>query len=153
VPLQLSYGEQERDGGALRPRFLRLDAAGQVDIDHVAEEIEDMGKERRHALKSQARRLVVHLLKWEFQPQLRTRSWLRSMASARVEISDVLQQNPSLNAMTPDLPREVYKQAVKLAIADTNLSLNAFPATCPYTFEEIMNDEFLPGAPLPDPRV
>ncbi len=125
--------------------LLRKGCFAEADIQHVAEEIADMGKERQHALKSQTRRLLVHLLKWQFQPERRSRSWRVSMANARVEISDVLEESPSLKATTPDLPADVYQNAVKLTTLETGLPRKSFPDSCPYTFDQMMEDDFLPG--------
>jgi hypothetical protein len=134
-------------------QLLRQGCFAEADIEHVAEEIEDMGKARQHTLMSQTRRLIFHLLKWQFQPQRRSRSWLRSIGSARIEIEDVLKQSPTLKRTTSILPSEVYKQAVDLAITETGLARTTFPRACPYTFEQIMDTEFLPGPPAPDPRL
>jgi hypothetical protein len=145
----------ERDFYAWTQRaseLLRKGCFAEADIDHVAEEIADMGLEHKHALKSQTRRLILHLLKWQFQPQRRTRSWLASIGNARTKILDVLQESPSLKPSTADLPREVYDRAVKLVVLETRLNRRSFPETCPYTFEQIMEDDFLPGSPFPDPR-
>jgi len=132
--------------------LLRQGCFGAIDIEHVAEEIEDMGKEQKHALRSQMRKLIFHLLKWEFQPECRSRSWLESIGNARAEIVDVLEQNPSLRPSTSGLPSDVYKQAIKLAMLETGIAKRAFPAACPYTFQQFMDDEFLPGPSEPDPR-
>ncbi len=132
--------------------LLRRGCFAEADIEHVAEEIQDMGLERKHALKSQTRRLILHLLKWQFQPQSRSMSWLESIGNARDEVIDVLEQNPSLKPLTPGLPDEVYARAVKTAVRETRFKGDPFPETCPYTFEQIMDDDFLPGDPLPDPR-
>jgi hypothetical protein len=132
--------------------LLRRGYFAQADIEHVAEEIADMGLEHKHALKSQTRRLILHLLKWQFQPQRRSSSWLESIFSARDEIIDVLEQSPSLKPLTPGLPNEVYARAVKMAARATKLKESPFPDSCPYTFEQIMDDDFLPGDPFPDPR-
>ncbi|HEY7389754.1 MAG TPA: DUF29 domain-containing protein [Bryobacteraceae bacterium] len=125
--------------------LLRKGCFAEADIEHVAEEIEDIGIERKHSLKSQTRRLLVHLLKWQFQPERRSHSWLVSIGNARVEISDNLEENPSLKATTPDLPRELYQKAVKLAILETGLLRKSFPDSCPYTFDQMIDDDFLPG--------
>jgi Domain of unknown function DUF29 len=103
-----------------------------------------MDVERKHAPRSQTRRLIVRLLKWPFQQQRRTRSWLRSMASARIEIAGILNQNRSLRPSTTQLPEQVYPQAIKLAMVETGLDRNSFAETCPYTFSQVMDDDFPP---------
>ena len=127
-------------------------ADNRFDRENVAEEIEDMGKEQKHALKSQMRRLILHLLKWEFQPGRRSDSWLESIGDARVEIADDLDQNPSLKPLAPELPNQVYAQAVKRAATETHLAQKTFPPSCPYTYEQLMDDDFLPGPAQPHPR-
>jgi hypothetical protein len=125
--------------------LLRKGCFEEADIEHVAEEIEDMGKERQHTLKSQTRRLLLHLLKWQFQPERRSRSWRVSNGNVRVEISDVLEENPSLRPSTPELPCAVYRQAVELVELQTGLARSTFPDGCPYTFGQMMDRDFLPG--------
>jgi hypothetical protein len=125
--------------------LLRKGCFAEADVEHVAEEIEDMGIERKHSLKSQTRRLLWHLLKWQFQPERRSRSWRVSITNARVEISDILEENPSLGPSTHDLPGAVYRQAVNLAVEETGLARKVFPEGCPYSFDQMMEDNFLPG--------
>jgi hypothetical protein len=124
--------------------LLRKGCFAEADIEHVAEEIEDMGKEHKHALKSHTRRLILHLLKWQFQPDRRSRSWLVSITNARIEILDVLEESPSLKPTTVDLPNAVYSRAVELAAIETGLHESSFPETCPYSFEQIMQRDFPP---------
>jgi hypothetical protein len=124
--------------------LLRKGCFAEADIEHVAEEIEDMGKERQHVLKSQVRRLMMHLLKWEAQPALRSRSWRATMTEARSEMADVLEENPSLKGLTLEIPQKVYKRAVTQAMDETGLPRRAFPSTCPYGFEQLMDDNFPP---------
>jgi hypothetical protein len=124
--------------------LLRKGCFAEADIEHVAEEIEDMGKERQHALRSQMRRLLMHLLKWEAQTAMHSRSWRSSITDARTEIADVLKDNPSLKRFATALPDEVYEPAAEQAMDETGLGRKHFPATCPYTFEQLMNRNFPP---------
>ncbi|HLI85614.1 MAG TPA: DUF29 domain-containing protein [Bryobacteraceae bacterium] len=124
--------------------LLRRGCFAEADIEHVAEEIEDMGKEKQHALKSQARRLMVHLLKWEAQPAMRSRSWRATIVNARTEIADILEENPSLQQMTAEVPGRIYGAALEEAMAETGLGRKRFPASCPYTFEQLMDHRFPP---------
>jgi Domain of unknown function DUF29 len=125
--------------------LLRKGCFAEADIEHVAEEIEHIGKERQHSLKSQTRRLLLHLLKWQFQPERRSRGWVVSIGYARIEILDNLEENPSLKTTTAELPTAVYGQVVKLAVLETGLRKEVFPEPCPYTFDQMMDDDFLPG--------
>jgi Domain of unknown function DUF29 len=125
-------------------QLLRQGCFGEVDIEHVAEEIEDMGKGRRQALKSQTRRLILHLLKWQFQPERRSDSWLESIGDGRTEIADLLEWNLSLKPIMPELPGAVYDQAVKQAAREKGLPRKSFPVSCPYSFEQLADGDSLP---------
>ena len=125
-------------------QLLREGRAAEADLAHVAEEIEDMGKERERSLASQIRRLLLHLLKYQFQPAQRSRSWLGSMTNARVEIEWLLEHSPSLKPEIGRILPAEYRRAVKEASAETGLPKESFPERCPYTFQQLMDDEFLP---------
>ncbi len=124
--------------------LLRTGRFEEADLEHIAEEIEDMGKERRHALRNQLRRLLTHLLKHQFQPSRRGTGWLRTIANARVEIRDVLEENPSLKPFLEESIPAAYATAVKLASIETKLPASRFPATCPYSKRAILDDDYLP---------
>ncbi|MDQ6665694.1 MAG: DUF29 domain-containing protein [Acidobacteriota bacterium] len=115
--------------------FNRLDTA------HLAEEIEDMGNRDKNELESRLAVLVSHLLKWDCQPDKRSRSWA---ATIRVQRRDVLRQlktMPSLARFMADHWSEIYRDAVDRALADTQLEESAFPAECPYTIEQVLAAE------------
>ncbi|MBV9743625.1 MAG: DUF29 domain-containing protein [Acidobacteriia bacterium] len=133
------YAWTQQTGG-----MLRRGCFDQVDMEHVAEEIEDMGNEKKHTLKSQTRRLILHLLRWQFQPERRSESWIETIGNAGDEIDDVLTENPSLWPMTANLPSEVYPRAAKRAAQETGLPRKAFPPDCPYNFDQLVDDDFLP---------
>ena len=124
--------------------LLRAGRTQDADLRHIAEEIEDMGKERQHALKSHLRVLLSHLLKHQFQPSRRSTSWLRTIANARAEIEDLLEENPSLVPLVGPLAIAAYPRSAKLAAIETKLPLSRFPARCPYTAKQIRDDAYLP---------
>jgi hypothetical protein len=126
-------------------KLLRQGCFAEADVEHIAEEIEDMGNEQKHSLERQMLRLIVPVLKYEFQPGKRSRSWLVSIANARIEITRLLRQNPSLKRLARRLPAEMYPQAVKLAALETSLGKKAFPSECLYAFEQTMDENFPPG--------
>jgi Domain of unknown function DUF29 len=108
-----------------------------VDLEHVAEEIESLGNEQRHAV-------LWHLLKWASQPDHRTTSWRTSILNARVEIADRLEDYPSLRPHVPALLASAYPRARRLASAETNLPLATFPETCPWTMAQVLDEDFWP---------
>ena len=115
-----------------------------LDIENLAEEIESLGKSDRRALLSQVQRLLVHLLKWQFQPDRRSASWEKSIRSARRTIGRILEDSPSLQgAMSARLEKE-FELARRDASRETGLSVAAFPGQCPYSDAQILDEGFLP---------
>ncbi|MCL6608076.1 MAG: DUF29 domain-containing protein [Geminicoccaceae bacterium] len=123
---------------------MRANLAVPLDLDNLAEEIESLGKAQQRELASRYRVLLLHLLKWSRQPRRRTRSWRSTIATQRLEIARLLRQNPSLRARRAEELAEAYDEARTLAAIETGLPLATFPETCPFTFEEIEDPEFLP---------
>lgn len=115
-----------------------------VDWDNLIEEIEDMGRSERRSLKSNLIVVLVHLLKWQFQPEHRSGSWEGSIVEHRRRIREALEESPSLRPYVEGIFSECYKNAVKQAKAETGLPLAAFPEQCPYELTTVMDDEFLP---------
>ncbi len=114
----------------------------QVDWENVIEEIESLGKSEKHALRSQLRRVIMHMLKWDYQAENRSRSWILSIVQGQGEISDLISDSPSLAPYLESSFVLCYRQAVKEAIAETGLPPKTFPENCPYTLTEILNREF-----------
>ena len=75
---------------------LRARQLGDLDLSNLIEEIEDLAKRDKEALRSYLKRLLTHLLKWQYQPSKRSKSWKVSMSNARIEIEDILLDSPSL---------------------------------------------------------
>lgn len=117
---------------------------GAVDWENLVEEIEDMGKRERHSLESNFIVLVIHLLKWQFQPQQRSGSWEGSIIGHRRRVNKALKDSPSLNSYLVGCEAECYKEAVEQAAAETGLPLEAFPLDCPYELADILKKGFLP---------
>ncbi len=116
--------------------LLRAGRFQEADLEHVAEEIEDMGKSERHELGSRLRVLLSHLLKWKFQPDSRSRSWKATIRVQRHELIRLLRQMPSLRRYLRDELSEVYPAAVQGAIAETDLPDEMFPPASPFSFEQ-----------------
>jgi hypothetical protein len=124
--------------------LLRAGRFERADIEHIAEEIEDMGKRDLNELNSRVRVLLGHLLKWQLPPQKRSPSWVRTIASQRTTLAQRLEDSPSLKVkIQPNLGRN-YHNAVNLAVIETGLPKDHFPAECPFTVGQILEPEFLP---------
>lgn len=117
-----------------------------LDIDNLAEEIENLGKSDRRALKSRLEILLMHLLKWQFQPNQRCGSWRATITEQRLRIQDLLSDSPSLKNFGLDVLPEAYKNARRLAADETGLIINRFPEICPYTFEQLLEVDEWPTA-------
>jgi Domain of unknown function DUF29 len=117
---------------------------GAVDWGNLIEEMEDMGRRERQSLESNFIVLVIHLLKWQFQPQQRSGSWESSILEHRRRVKKALKDSPSLKPYLESIEAECYGEAVKQAKAETGLLLEAFPVNCPYELVGILKDDFLP---------
>jgi hypothetical protein len=124
--------------------LLRSGCLEQADIDHIAEEIEDLGKSQHRALESRLEALIEHLLKWKFQPERRSRSWRNTIREQRDQIARLLGKMPSLGPQLPANLGEIYELAVAVALLDTRLPETIFPTACPFSLDQILDSSFLP---------
>jgi hypothetical protein len=118
----------------------------ELDREHLIEEIADLGRSARKELRSYLEGLVMHLLKWHYQPDYQTRSWRDSIVENRARIPDCLTESPSLRPQLPRLLHECYPHARRTAARHTRLALTAFPDTCPWTAEQVLDADFWPDA-------
>jgi len=125
--------------------LLRAGKLAAADTEHIAEEIESMGRGEKRELVSRLTVLLLHLLKWQFQPTHRGTSWEVSIANSRDQFADHLADNPSLKARLPEATESAYRYARREASAETGLRATAFPASCPYSFGQMMDEGFWPG--------
>ena len=123
---------------------LRRQDYAQVDWQNLIEEIEEMGRSERKSLKSNFIVIVLHLLKWQSQPQMRDGSWAGSIVEHRRRVRDAIADSPSLKPYLQESYQSWYGDAVRQAIAETQLDSETFLATCPYTLSEILDFDFLP---------
>lgn len=116
----------------------------ELDIKNLAEEIESLGKQQRQEVRSRLIVLMGHLLKWEYQPQKRSRSWFRTIRVQRKELG-ILVENPSLQPYVPEAIALMYENAVDLAADETGLPYATFPQVCPYMLDQLLDDKFFLG--------
>ncbi len=122
--------------------LLRLHYWHQLDVVGLIEEIESMGARERRELISRLAILIAHLLKWQYQPSFRGRSWLLTIKEQRRQLQRVLKDNPSLMVRLPELIVDAYGDALLLAAKETGLDESLFPEQCPYSEEGILKIEF-----------
>jgi hypothetical protein len=134
----------------LQAHALREGRLHDIDAPNLAEELEDMARSAKKAVKNQLVRLLAHLLKWSIQKNFRTRNpsaanrWRASIRNARDEIKDDLGESPSLNSYLPAVFAKAYQGAVNNAVEDTGLPFSVFPQQCPWPLDDVLNDDFLP---------
>ena len=138
-------GGYERDFYSWSLEQARLIRAGRLDAidrENIAEEIESLGREQFNKLESALRVLLIHFLKWDHQPNLRSRSWTLSIAAQRAEIDDIIGDNPGLKPPIDEAVARAYRKARIAAARETDLEIDAFPERCAYAWDEIINREF-----------
>lgn len=126
-------------------QLLRQQDWQQVDWANVIEEIASLGKQQQQELRHRLSILLGHLLKWEYQPHSRSRSWLATIRFQRLDTLDFLEDNPSLKPYLATALNRAYRKAVVLAAQETDLAIAHFPAECPYTLDDILKSDFYPG--------
>lgn len=115
-----------------------------VDWSNLIEEMEDLSRQERKSLKSHLVVLLLHLLKWQYQPQHRSGSWRGSIREHRRRINDDLNDSSSLTPYLQAVLSDCYTSACEQAADETGLTLQTFPADCPYTSEQVLDASFLP---------
>lgn len=133
-PFEMTSPPYELDGygwAIAQVRLLREGRFEAVDWEHVAEEIEGVGRSEYDGVESALRVLMLHLLKWEFQPAFRSRSWFNTIREQHRQYRRRLDRNPGLKQHLEEIRAEAYRQARVDAIAETGFDSNIFPAEAP----------------------
>lgn len=117
-----------------------------LDIANLVEELADMGKSEKRAVESNLTILIMHLLKYQYQPQKRSNSWRFTIREHRRRLEKLFKDSPSLKGYFSEVFNECYQDARELAAAETGLLLETFPTQTPFTIEDILSPAFLPTA-------
>jgi hypothetical protein len=125
-------------------RLLRERRFDEIDVEHVAEEIEDMGRRDSREMRSRLTVLIGHLLKWKYQPARQASSWRDTIREQRREIEFLIEDSPSLKSRLVRTVEKAYPHAVDLAADDTGISAEAFPSRCPYSLDQLLDPGYLP---------
>lgn len=125
-------------------KLLREDKLSELDIPHLIEEIEDMGRSEKRAVESNLVVILMHLLKYQYQPSKRSNSWKASIREHRRRLRRLLQDSPSLQPYFKEVFQECYQDAREQASDETGLPLETFPIESPFTPEETVNRDYLP---------
>ena len=125
--------------------LLRQGRFAEVDAEHLAEEVEDLGKRDLRELNSRTQVLLMHLLKWKTQPAMRSTSWAGTIRTQRREIASLLRQSPSLRPkLAPEFATNYAETAVD-ASSDMGISRDQLPRDCRFNLDQTLDREFLPG--------
>ena len=129
---------------------VRLLKAGQfdaLDIEHIVDEIEDVGKSEQRELESRMAVLLSHLLKWSVQPQRRGSSWIATIRTLREGIDRRIKKTPSLKADLQDAEwwESVWGDALIKAADETGIAFDLLPTACPWTEQQVLSVDFLPN--------
>jgi len=125
--------------------LLRSGRFNLLDIDHLAEEIEDVGKSEQRELANRMAVLLAQLLKWQYQPERRGASWGATIRVQRKALIAHLATVPSLETMLRDSAwwDRIWADAVAKAIDETGLAV--FPDQCPWSTDEILDQGWMPS--------
>ncbi|CAN1210637.1 DUF29 domain-containing protein [Tumidithrix helvetica PCC 7403] len=126
--------------------LLRLGKWQALDIENLAEEIESLGKQQKQELRNRLGILIGHFLKWEYQPELRGKSWKATIREQRDEVLDILQENPSLKPYLDEAIQKGFRQGVNLVLRETPLDIDDLPKECPYAIAQILDPQFPEGS-------
>jgi Domain of unknown function DUF29 len=125
-------------------QMLKDGRLSEVDLENLIEEVEDLSRRERDALYSNLKIVLLHLLKWEFQPHKQTKSWKASIVEHRQRIKRQIKKSPSLKSYPEEILSECYTEARELASIETEIPIDTFPTECAYAISLILSPEFLP---------
>lgn len=125
-------------------KLLRQGKFKEIDVEHMAEEIESMGSRDKRELVNGLAVLIAHFLKWQFQADRRSNSWKSTIKEQRIQVNDLLEESPSLKHELVDRWNHAYEKAVLLAAAETGFPEKSFPEQCPFQLKQCIDSEFFP---------
>jgi Domain of unknown function DUF29 len=123
--------------------LIRAGRLAEIDLENVAEEIESVGRSEFRSLKSNLAQVLLHMLKWDYQPERRSRSWVVSIKNHRYAYKRDLKENPSLKPRREEARSDAYEDALNMAEGETHLPLKTFPTMCPYDWSAILEQPYV----------
>jgi hypothetical protein len=125
-------------------RLLKAGRLSELDIEHIAEEIEDVGKSEQRELASRMAVLLAHLIKWHFQRERRSKSWQVTIRTQRNSIERRLRRTPSLvdSLSDPDWWADAWDDALDAATRETGIE--DLPPTCPWEVGQVLDQDWMP---------
>ncbi|NJL88410.1 MAG: DUF29 domain-containing protein [Coleofasciculaceae cyanobacterium SM2_1_6] len=126
-------------------QFLQLGKFDDLDLENLAEEIASLGRQEKQELRNRLGILIGHLLKWQYQPEKRSKSWRVTIKEQRREIRLIIDDNPSLKPYLEEAIFRGYAQGLDLVVKETPLDYRDLPKDCPLSVEQIFDPNFPPG--------
>ncbi len=126
-------------------RLIRERKFSEIDTENLIEELESMGKSEKRELSSRLTILLMHLLKWQYQAVRRSMGWRNTIAVQRIDIRELLEDSPSLRNEISDRIETAYEKAKLAAEVETGIEKQNFSAACPFSLEQILDEDFLPN--------
>ncbi|WP_231848298.1 DUF29 domain-containing protein [Gloeobacter violaceus] len=152
---RVGYDEDFHAWAFAQATLLREGRLDRLDLENLAEELESLGRSERRALESRLEVLILHLLKWQYQAEKRSKSWLATIAEQRYRISRLFHESPSLRPLLEELVPVAFIGATFSFERETELPRSLVGKSCPYSTTQIVDDAFLPqetGGPPIEPQ-
>ncbi|PSO64443.1 MAG: DUF29 domain-containing protein [Cyanobacteria bacterium QH_7_48_89] len=125
-------------------QLLRNGQINELDLPNLAEEIEDMGKREKRAVENNVEILLMHLLKYQYQPEKRSNSWKYTIFEHRDRLEKAFRDSPSLKPYSQEIFEQCYSKARQRAAIETGMEIDIFPVESPFTVEQTLNPNYLP---------
>jgi hypothetical protein len=138
------YDTDFLDWTSTQIELLRTKQFERLDLENIIEELKSMALAQRHELEHRIERLTTHLLKCKVQPWRISGSWLGTIREQRYRIARLLEAMPSLQPLLDQYVITAYAHAAARAADETRLPRAAFPATVPFTKEQLLDPDYLP---------
>jgi hypothetical protein len=116
-----------------------------LDLANLIEEIQSLRKQQKQELRNRLGVLIGHLLKWQYQPNFRSKSWRVTIRGQRRRIKEHILENPSLKSYLHQAIAEAFPDGIDLVLKETPLEEKDLPSNCPYTFEQLFDPLFPEG--------
>jgi hypothetical protein len=142
--LQLEYNQDFYSWIYKNIDLLKQRKFSEIDVDILIDELESMTKYEKRELSNYFMVLIANLLKWQFQPEQRGGSWRGSIHEQRIKITKQLEDSPSLKNNIEESISKSYSKSVALAAKELDLPLTWFPERCPYSIDQLLNEDFYP---------
>ena len=150
LPPAIAYDDDVVAWANAQAARLRAIADPRVDFEHIADELESMGRSDRNEIESRMTVLLTHLLKWEHQVERRSRSWRRTILEQRDRLDWLVGESPSLKSAVESARVARFHTARIYASDETGIAIGAFPRECAWTTAQILELDFYPGPPAAD---